>query len=234
MALVRTDYTPDAFDDTGSASRTTGSFTFPNNSLVIVIAKVTNDFNNATPVLSISDSNGLTWTAIADIATGGASAYEPGVRAWRATGTGAAGTITITSTGAVNIRRWRIEPFSYTGHNAASPIGETGTNGALATDGAASITLSGTSAASSEVLSSLAGSLATGTTINVDPGTSHAEIYDAPSSGWATFQTQSYSGATGTASWTDTLNGAGSYDKGPVGIGFEVKAASVPVFLLLA
>lgn len=235
MALVRTDYTPDSHDDSGSDARTTGSYTIPNNALGVVIAKVVNDYVNDIPDLTISDSLGASWTSIVGITrSAAASAYEPAAKAWYLTGDGSARTITITAgtgggalnggTGAANIRRWRIEVYSFTGHNTSSPIGFIGSSDTLPGSGSGSLNLSGTTASDSQVFGSMVGTLSAGTT-TIGEGSGWTELYDSPSTDWMAQQSQVVVGSISTVEWSDMSVDGASYEKGPIGLGFEIKAA---------
>lgn len=235
MALTRTDYTPDSYDDSGSDSRTTGTFTIPNGELAVVVAKVINDYVNDIPDLQISDSLAASWTPIVGITrSAAASAYEPAISAWYLVSDGSGRDITITAgtgggalnggTGAAHIRRWRIEVYSFSGFDTSSPIGYTGSSDSLPTSGPGALALSGITASTSMVLGSVAGSLAASTT-TIDEGSGWTELYDDPSLDWMAHQSQVITGAVSTVDWLDLSADGASYEKGPIGIGFEVKAA---------
>ncbi len=223
MSVVITDLPVDTYDDSGSDTRVTGSITIPSGQLGIITALVVNDYQNEMPVLSLTESNGLTLVPIAQVNRAvAASAYEPAIAAWYAIGTGVAGTFEITST-ATHIRRWLTHFHTVTGFNTSSPIGAIGTSSALASSGAASMALSGITGSNSQTLAYLIGSAASGAP-NITEGAGWDEFYDTPSSGWYATQAQFFTGATNQVDWAETL-GSGSYDKGPIGLAFEIKEA---------
>lgn len=231
MALGRTNHGAFAASTAPSSSQASDSFTIPNGELGIVIAEVVNDFDNESPDLSIVDDVSGVWTPIsATLNSGGTGAYEDAIRGWWTIGTGAPRVITISSAGATHIRQWVMHRLSYSGFNAASPIGLVGANNALATDGPDSVSLGGTSAADSEIVSVVIGTIDSGGTTTFTQGAGQTELYDNSVSNW--YATQLQIKAPGTpmtgAPWIDTNDAGVSYLRPLLAQAFEVKAASGP------
>lgn len=156
MALSRSSrYTGNSGTYYGTGAWTTSSFTPSNNSLLVAIAGLIENAGTTDPsgALTVTDSAGLTWTARAN--AGAATTWATGIRVWTApVTTGASMTVSF-DCGTRNSYQYFGAIFDYTGYDSGSPVGVTGSDGAIAFDGADSITLSGTPAADSEVIGAI-------------------------------------------------------------------------------
>ena len=233
MALVRTSRGSwDSGASHGTGSYTTGSFTPSANSLltVIVCAETNNGSSNISASLTITDSAGLTWTAITNV--GNSTSWATGMRAWRAPVGASPSSMTVTvDCGANNIYEYLVDAIDSTGYDTSSPIGATATGGGsgsngLGTDGAASITLSAAPASSSLVIGALGGD--TSSTGGVTYGTGWTELYDVRGPGEAFLQVQERTGSTSTTvGWNDICTSGTAWKS--LGLAFEVKAAASEV-----
>ena len=230
MALVRTSRGSwDSGASHGTGSYTTGSFTPSANSLltVIVCAETNNGSSNISASLTITDSAGLTWTAITNV--GNSTSWATGMRAWRAPVGASPSSMTVTvDCGANNIYEYLVDAIDFTGYDTSSPIGATATGGGsgsngLGADGAASITLSAAPASSSLVIGALGGD--TSSTGGVTYGTGWTELYDVRGPGEAFLQVQERTGSTSTTvGWNDICTSGTAWKS--LGLAFEVKAAA--------
>ena len=230
MALVRTSRGSwDSGASHGTGSYTTGSFTPSANSLltVIVCAETNNGSSDISASLTITDSAGLTWTAITNV--GNSTSWATGMRAWRAPVGASPSSMTVTvDCGANNIYEYLVDAIDSTGYDTSSPIGATATGGGsgsngLGADGAASITLSAAPASSSLVIGALGGD--TSSTGGVTYGTGWTELYDVRGPGEAFLQVQERTGSTSTTvGWNDICTSGTAWKS--LGLAFEVKAAA--------
>lgn len=230
MALARTSRGSwDSGASHGTGSYTTGSFTPSANSLltVIVCAETNNGSSNISASLTITDSAGLTWTAITNV--GNSTSWATGMRAWRAPVGASPSSMTVTvDCGANNIYEYLVDAIDFTGYDTSSPIGATATGGGsgsngLGADGAASITLSAAPASSSLVIGALGGD--TSSAGGVTYGTGWTELYDVRGPGEAFLQVQERTGSTSTTvGWNDICTSGTAWKS--LGLAFEVKAAA--------
>lgn len=143
---------------TNATSWTTGSFTPPNNCLLVVFAaEICDDGNDSEPTLTLS-GGGLTWTKQV-VKTGHvASNYPVSVAMFTApVTTGSSMTLMLTD---FNIGSFQysisLRVNSVTGYNTSTPIGATANGATTGVTGASSITLSSTPAASSIIFAGTA------------------------------------------------------------------------------
>lgn len=211
----------------GSGAYTTASFT-PSNSSLLVVA-VSLGFDDAGPDTydfnpTISDSAGLTWTQRVSIAseTGG---WDRGTRVWTApVTTGASMTVSIDH-GSVSVYAYAVSVVEFTGHDTTTPTGATASDAALATNGADSITLSGSPASDSVVMAYLHQEMNSGAG-GAQEGTDFTELQDFGTSGGIYLETQYRTGSTSpTVGWQDTMTGAGSIFSIDA-VALEIKAAA--------
>jgi hypothetical protein len=163
MALARTPYTA-ATSETSATSFTTGSYTFPDGSLAVIVVHTTNEGGSENPaaLLAIDDTGAdLVWTKRVARDLGNSGDYMSAVVVFTAPANGIACTLTISKTGA-NAARWLVQPYTYTGHHVASPIGAT-MEATAPSDGSYSGTLSAAPASTSDVIAALSGTLNSGT-----------------------------------------------------------------------
>lgn len=210
MPLSRTTYTiQSSSTGHGTGSYTTGSFTPPNNSLLVIGAYfMTNSGSGGADRsgdLTITDSAGLTWTA--RVNNGNTDSFAVGGRIWTApVVTGSSMTVTIDS-GANDIYVYQVHPYAYTGYNTGTPTGATATGSLTGITGSVSMTLSGAPASTSEVVALMALSPGNGTT-DATPGTGWTEIYESITDWDHGSQSQIRTGSTSTdVSW-NAVNGA--------------------------
>lgn len=233
MALARTSRgTWNSGENHGTGGFTTGSFTPSANSLLVVTCSIVTFYGdtNASGSLTISDSAGLTWTAIANV--GNATSWSSGLRAWRAPVGASPSSMTVTvDCGANSIYVYQVAAHDWTGYDTSSPTGATATGGSsgstgLGTDGAVSITLSGAPASDSYCVGALACDFSAAGANNVTHGTGWTEIHDFRGPGnWEQHQTQERTGSTSTTVGWNDIRSAGTIAK-TIALAFEVKAAA--------
>lgn len=195
MALAKTDIgTYVSGDSFGTGVFTTGSFTPPDNSLLVVLVTA---FGFGTSVdlgaeLSVS-GGGLTWTG--RIAVGDLVSWTTGVSVFTAPVTTGASMTLDFDCGAEDVYNYVAQVFAFTDYDTGSPVGATASNATMATNGADALTLSASPASTSYVLGLIA--------INQNTGTSVATP-DA-GDGWAEVLV-----ATGNLRWTQSIGRTGS------------------------
>lgn len=203
----------------GTGSYTTGSFTPSNASLLVVICSVLTNGGSTDPSgsLTISDSVGLTWTAQVNV--GDASAWSIGMRIWTApVTTGASMTATV-DCGAIDIYGYGVSIVDYTGYGA---VGTTGSNSALGTNGAGSVTLGASPASASEIIGGITQD-PTGTP-GATPDTGHVELYDLSVTDIGVQSQVRSPGSTSTSfAWSDIATSANLYKS--VGAAIEITEA---------
>ncbi len=204
VTLTRgTTTTETSSDGFGTGNYTTSSFTPPSNSLLVVTVGAMGDNSTAdiASCLTISDSQGLTWTS--RVASSNTNSWAIGARTWTApVTTGTSMTVT-TSCGGTNIYTYKVRVTPYTGYNTSSPTGGTASDGNGPGDGSFTITLSGSPASTSEVLASIFIDRDNGTAHNVTPGTGWTEISD-DSNNSDVMESQVRTGSTSTSvTWND-------------------------------
>ena len=234
MALARTSRGSwSSSEGHGTGGFTTGSFTPSANSLLIVTCFIlpNGGSTDVSGSLTISDSAGLTWTAIANV--GNATYWSSGQRAWRAPVGASPSSMTVTvDCGANDIYFYLTTAIDFTGYDTSTPIGATATGGSsgstgLGIDGAVSITLSGAPASDSYVIGLLGQDYGTAGTNNVAPGSGWTELYDfRGSDNYEGVQLQERTGSTSTTvGWGDIDNGTCIVSK-TIALAFEVKVAA--------
>lgn len=226
MALARTTFAiSESGDNHGTGSFTTGAFTPPDNSL-LVVAIYAHGTSGAdiSSSQTISDSVGLTWTSRALV--GVAASDGLGIRVWTApVTTGASMTITA-DCGAENVFKYGVHRIAYTGYDTGSPTGATATAGVSGATDDETITLSASPATTSEVVAAM-GIIMGGGTQLVTPGTGWTEIYEGTSDAdFSNTQSQVRTGSTSTSVvWDDIDAGTGTATHGGF-LAVEIKAAA--------
>jgi hypothetical protein len=232
MALART-FRTSAFGG-GSGSITSPSFTPSNGSLLVVMGCLQVQSSPGWPFtnMTITDSAGLTWTARTgwQPSTPEFGEFWLNVRIWTApVTTGVSMTVTVgTSAGNINSRFVAI--IDYTDYDTGSPTGATAAAD-LVDDGAASLTLSGAPATTSEIFAALVhGYAAASGTAGATAGAGYTEIVemDDGSPNWnghMELMARDPGSTSTTFSWTDVQSGTGDmYDT--IGVALEIKQAA--------
>lgn len=207
----------------GAGTFTTGAFTPPNNSLLVVVLGVMEQGTSGVdPSGSIRIVSGGGWTYTAQVNLGDAASFAEGVRIFTApVGTGASMTLGVDLNGKL-AQAWVISVVAYTGYDTGSPVGQIGSAATNVTDGAWSFTLPGAPASSSEVVAALVGDK---DQPGIVQGTAWTEIHDLQEDGELGLETQVRTGSTSTTvDWQDILVIVGNWFKGQ-GAAIEVKAA---------
>jgi hypothetical protein len=230
MALSRTQYGPyihnnAGFVPQGSGPFTSGSFTPPNNSLLVVIVLCGIDIANPTNEGHYVVTGGsLTWTKQTsnNVSWGGDGAI---VQVWTApVVTGASMTVTLTHTGH-DIYACAVFPFAYTGHNVASPVG--GLDAEWIASNTNTLTLSSTPATDSEVIGGIliVGGDGIASDVTVAPAFGETEIAEYTSAdSFGKWQMEFRTGSTNTSfGWSTTTGAGGDYNR-RIFAAIEVKA----------
>lgn len=210
----------------GTGSFVTGSFTPSDNSLLLAtvfyIAEA--DGANEGSIITLS-GGGLLWTSRAVSTT--SAGWQYGMRMFTApVTTGASMTLTA-GTGGLNVHRYRVVCVEYTGYDTGSPVGATAVGSDADGDGAASITLSGAPAATSEVFAGALTAFNGSSAFAIDAGTGWTEQDDVAETAWAAFQTQYRTGSTSTTvAWDDMSSGSFGSEAGSVMLAVEIKEAT--------
>jgi hypothetical protein len=210
----------------GANPFTTGGYTFPSGARVGVIVTLVNDGGSERPAdtITLTESNGLVLTRRAVIQDASNQDFANAIAIYQATGTGVAGTLTVSKTG-TSPGRWHIQPFSYTGHDPSSNFIPLLQAQATVSDGVYQPTLSASPEATSDVLAVLHGVL-NGGSPNIVHGTGWTELYDVASTDWYNTQGQVRTGSTNnTARWDDVSVGGDGYYRRPLACVIEIKAA---------
>lgn len=206
MALSRTDFAVDSRVGNSAADYTTGAFSIPANSLVIVRVSVVTESGNpdnmaagltlsasrgGTPTIILRQDNALNTWGIGSIVSqhqdsaGGSTTFTVGALA-----------------GACHVVR--VEVFTYTGFDTSTPIQQTKQKTSTGT-GADSLTLDSAPASSSEVIGFLYSVMNAGSG-SVTFGTGWTEIHDATTADWDNIQSQTRTGSTSTTvGWDDIV-----------------------------
>ena len=210
----------------GTGSFTTGNFTSVSSSLLVALVGFLEDSGSSDPSadLTVSDSAGLTWTRRAYV--GNAASWSCGIAIWTApVTTGVSMTLTF-DCGSRNVYLYLPHAVSYTVYNGSTPIGATAVGGSVGTDGAGSITLSGSPVSTSDVIAALFRDFSAAAASTVTHGTGWTELADyQDSSNSEGLQVQARSGSTSaTVGWDDINAGGGTVAKS-VGVAIEILAA---------
>lgn len=212
----------------GTGNITSTAFTPSDNSLLLLVAfyiAEADGTGEGTDLSVVSNTGGLTFTSQAVTTT--SPGWRYGIRAWTApVTTGASMTVTV-GTGGINVHRYRLVAVDYTGYNTGSPVGATAVGSDADGDGAASITLSGTPASTSEIFAGALTAFNGATAISIDNGSGWTEQDDVGETSWAAFQTQYRTGYTGTSvDWADMANGMTGAESGSVMLAVEIREAA--------
>jgi hypothetical protein len=232
MALSRTDYSTTTAYDRGAstAAVNTASFTPPNNSLLVIVAGLIADNDAAVrpTSLTITDDLGAHLTYTVRVTTGNPAQWGYGARIWTApVTTGASMQIQIGS-GAAQANAIYIRRFAYTGYDTVTPTGATATGTDANGTGAASITLSGTPASTSEVIGVLSGVVVSGSA-TVTEGSGWTEVDESLDTGWGYFEVQTRTGSTSTTvAWAEVGNAANPLEAMLAALEIRAAAGSTP------
>ena len=152
-------------------------------------------------------TSGVSWTSQALSVTHPSWGY--GSRIWTAVGDGNSWTVAADA-GAFSVHDYRVDVYEYRSDNGGTVgIGATAVGSDADGDGAASITLSGTPAATSIILAACQSAVGSGAP-TIDVGSGWTELMDAAVSGWGVWQMQYRTSYTGTSvDWADIIVGGG-------------------------
>lgn len=191
----------------GTGAFTTGSFTPPNNSLLVVIGGGMESSGTTDPSGDFTIAGGG-WTFTSRAVIGMTTTWTIGIRIWTApVATGASMTLAMDAA-ARNMQFLAISAVAYTDYDAGSPTGATATaNFGAGPDGAKSMTLSGAPATTSEVF---AGILMDKEFAGTTPGATYTEIHEVHVGNSGGLQSEIRAGSSSTTvDWVDTHTGAG-------------------------
>lgn len=229
MALARSNLGTN-IAQSGTTTIVASSNGFTNGGLAVAIISVQKDAGGATDPLASTNltiansGTAQTWTRRIGLTTSPVADYGDTIVIYTAPLT-ASQTVNVTATFAGFTPLYKtIAVFQYTGQDV-SPIGASGSKH-LANDGADSITLSGTPAATSEVIGGMIHTMTVaGSPLSSSPGTNHTEISDVKVDGFCAtqIQVQNIGTASSSFSWadTDTNNEGGDFTEG---VAIEIKA----------
>ena len=242
MALTRTDQYNAASLVAGASQLVAQSTSFNpgNNSLIVVLLGVENEITPQAVTFTATDNSAggpLIWTNRLEVAVQNLGSYVGAASIWTApltTGLSLQVTAGCTQLSSlVDPGNVLMQIVSYTGYNIASPIGGTITNN-TAGDGALTITLGATPAATSEVLAIRFrednGTQSTGAT----PGTGWTQVFtvSTASPGYGDLQSQFRNNSTLTSViWDDTSSNAAASSWMRDTLGIEIKAADITTTL---
>lgn len=201
----------------------TGSFTPPNNSLLVVVFDTVGYGSEAPNIVPSGGS--LTFTKQIDIfnfMSGGPPNYWMQTRVFTApVATGASMTLTVSSDSTL------VHVFAYTNYDTSDPTGAFVERQNPADTGALSLTLSGAPATTSEVLAGRSRVDYGGYNTTATPGSGWNELYDAQAGGgYQDLQTQYRGDSTSTTvAWSDVDDTPGSNSFAFHSFGLEIKAA---------
>lgn len=199
---------------------TTGSFTPPNNCLLVVAVSLERE-NGAHTGVAISDSTGLTWTShVSAVADDGVWFFD--LSLWTAqVGTAASMTVTVsetTSNDAVHL-----QVFAVVGHHVQNPVGATA-NVNDTTDETCAMTLSSAPKGDSLVVAARCLGVSSGSS-SATPGVGWWELSDENISSWHKLAAQARFGSSSAAvAWTD-VDDANLTDEGLCAVALEINHA---------
>jgi hypothetical protein len=224
MALSRTLLrVSESAADFGTGGYSPTAFVTSDNSLLVAIITVMQNGGATDPSsdITLSSSPTLTWTR--RHYTGDATEWSRGIAIFTAPVTTGASTTLTADCGARNIWVYHAHVIGYTGYDTSTPTGATANStGSLGTDGAASITLSGAPASTSEVVSTKLNAADSGTCYTLE-GSGWTELADEGSDNY--IQTQVRGGSTSTTvAWQDLNNGSGTLANA-IALALEIRAA---------
>lgn len=227
MALARTNQIGAISGEAhGTGAFTTGSFTPPNNSLLVVIGGGMESFGSTDPSGDFTIAGGG-WTFTSRAVIGRTPLWSIGIRIWTApVVTGASMTLAMDAA-ARNMQILAISAVAYTDYDAGSPIGTTATaDFGGSPDGARSMTLSGAPATTSEVF---AGIFMDKENAGTTPGATYTEIHEVQAGSSGGVESEIRTGSTSTTvDWVDTHTGGGSIFSA-VAAAVEIKQGSGPI-----
>lgn len=227
MSLAYTLHAPHVVHESATNSRTTGSYTFPDGALVLIVFKAQSNGGNVDPAaqFAIDDTGAnLTWIP-GPACSSGTDDFGTVIVTWIAVGNGTPCTLTIAS-GDDGFYNSRVEPIHYTGYDTETPIGATYAVVEGPTDGEWLPELSAAPAATSLVFGVLLGPLNNGNSA-ITEGEDCTELYDAGLTDWYASQTQVRTGSTEEAfGWADVISGGAAYYHEPHAIAIEIRAAA--------
>ena len=230
MALSRTTYTLSvATAPHGTGGFTTGAFTPPNSSLLVVAVFAHANVLGAdiSADMTIADSETLTWTS--RVVIGSATADGGGLRIWTApVTTGASMTITV-DCGARDVWKYHVHRYAYEGYNTSSPTGATASAAVDSPADDETITLSASPASTSEVVAAM-GEVFGGDTHSVTVGTGWTEIYEDTVAGdFSLSQSQIRTGSTSTTVVWDDVDAGTAFANPGLFAALEIKVASAGI-----
>lgn len=217
MALARTNLLgaiSGAAGSFGTGAYTTGSFTPPDGSMLVIGVEVIENggTGDAFTDLTITDSLGVPLTYTTVISQAADTTFVTSLRIYRAfVTTGVSMTLTF-DTGARSIGVYAVSVVAYTGHDAGSPIGATAqqsqVGGFAGPPTPATMNLSGAPAATSEVYAVMAMDKAVA---GVTPGATYTEIHEVHNTDWGGIESEVRTGSTSvTVDWVDLRTGGGA------------------------
>jgi hypothetical protein len=236
MALSRTAFGPyGATPPQGAGAFVTGSFTPPDNSLLVAVVLFSNESDANGDTGYVLTGGSLTWTKRASLNHSFSTDNCYNVQIWTApVSTGASMALTLTHTGIGSYSGY-IFPYAYEGYDTGSPVGATGVD----TDatGTNTLTLSAAPASDSEVIGGIVviTSNGNGSDATIAASASFTEIAEQyVTDSFAKTQAQSRTGSTSDqVEWTTTTSASSPFNTRVFGA-IEVKAAAagtaVPVF----
>lgn len=240
MALSRTDFGPyAATPPQGTGAFVTGSFTPPDNSLLVVISLFSNESDADGDTGYVLTGGSLTWTKRDSLNFSFSTNNCYNVQLWTApVTTGASMTLTLTHTGIQSYSGY-IFPYAYEGYDTGSPVG--GTDVANATGTTQTLTLSSAPATDSEVIGGIVVIAANGdasdTTITAGSGFTLIGSPQVGTNAFAKAQTEFRTGSTSDQVTFGTTSSAGGAFQNRVFGALEIKAAAaapaVPFLSLL-
>jgi hypothetical protein len=228
----------DLLNATASTGVASSSFTPPPNSVIFVEVWTMRN-GNSTPYtpgsLTFADSGGKTWTRrVYDAQT---VDYGNSLGIWTANSgaSPASMTVTVTKTaGDVDYMRMRVRVYAYVYCNAIAPIGGSITNNAGATDGAQTLTLGATPAATSEILTIITGVIQGANDVIAVEDTNFIELVRNSESSVFDYQVGARGNTTSTtAGWSDTKgpSSTDNWNSAPLLVAFEVQQSPTGVVI---
>jgi hypothetical protein len=219
------------FTSTSDTTVVLPSITPNDDSLFVVVFYHSNGSAITLANITISDSQGLTWTEVSALQSGTGDGYVGAVKVWSAPVVSAAATVvTIThpTVSDANLRSMRTaQAFDFQNYDTSDPIGATA-SAVNVGSGAVNLTLSAAPAATSEVVAICANAPNGGGSLTATPAAGWTEIYDTATAGYGHLQTQVRIGSTSDqVDWTDVAVGDTVYSNDSIALAFEVKYPSL-------
>jgi hypothetical protein len=224
--LGQTNPNDGTFGGTGTAAWTTPNITTLNNSLLVVVVSAHQNLGTSAHSASLTATwNSLPLARQINKDSSAADPFSYGIAIFTLQITTGATAPLVIDDGTFDIGQYNVTAHCYTGYDTVTPVGVTGSK-VLAVDGADSIVMSGTPAATSEVIGGRAGGDATAGTIGASPGANHVELYDLSNTdqGGMQVQVQTIGTASATFAWADVQTGTATISE-VVGAAIEIRAA---------